>query len=190
MKLLKVYSLPALLILIGSGSAAGQSQTDADRAAQQAIKAIHSHDVPEASLPCTPDEAKWWSELRDAAKAFNQAQPDQPDHKKFSRLIKDEIEKSYQIPIPDRYAMILWRARPPAVPGRKLNGSIALAIELLPDGTVGEVKIAQGLDPKVDQMAIDATRKLIFLPAIKNRKFVSLWIPMTMSYSTSETYHR
>jgi|SRR5215813_5175058 len=189
MNLLKVYSLPVLLILLGTGSAAAQTQTDADRAAQAAIKAVHARDIPEASLPCTPDEAKWWSELRKVANAFNQAQPDKPDTKKLIPLIKEGIEKAYEIPIPDRYALILWRARPPATP-KKINGSIALAVELLPDGTVGEVKIAQGLDPGIDKMAIDATRKLVFLPAIKNRKFVSLWMPMTMSYSSYEIFHR
>ena len=189
MNLLKVYSLPVLLILLGTGSAAAQTQTDADRAAQAAIKAVHARDIPEASLPCTPDEAKWWSELRKVANAFNQAQPDKPDTKKLIQLIKEGLEKAYEIPIPDRYALILWRARPPATP-KKINGSIALAVELLPDGTVGEVKIAQGLDPGIDKMAIDATRKLVFLPAIKNRKFVSLWMPMTMSYSSYEIFHR
>jgi TonB family protein len=188
-KLLKICAVLVPIILIASVAAIAQSQTDAERAAQAAIRQLHSRDVPEASLPCTPDEAKWWSELRKVASAFNQAEPDKPDTKKFNQLIKEGIEKAYQIPIPDRYALILWRARPPATP-KKINGSIALAVELLPDGTVGEVKIAQGLDPGIDKMAIDATRKLVFLPAIKNRKFVSLWLPMTMSYSSYETFHR
>jgi len=188
MKLLKVYSLAALLMLMASEAAVAQSQTDADRAAQQAVKAIHSREVPEASLPCTPDEAKWWNELRAAARAFNPAQLDRPDPKKFLQLIKEGIEKSYQIPVPDHYANVLWRAHPQSA--TKKNGSIALAVELLPDGTVGEVKIAQGLDADVDQMAIKATRKLVFLPAIKNRKFVSLWMPMTMSFNSYEIYHR
>jgi len=188
-RLLKIFTVLAPLTLISSVVANAQSQTDADRAAQAAIKQLHSRDIPEASLPCTPEESKWWSELRKVGKAINQAEPDRPDTKKLAQLIKEGIEKAYEIPIPDRYALILWRARPPATP-KKINGSIALAVELLPDGTVGEVKIAQGLDPEIDKKAIDATRKLVFLPAIKNRKFVSLWMPMTMSYSTYETFHR
>jgi len=188
-RILKLTSLAFAFGLVMNASALAQTQSDADRAAQAAIKQVHAREIPEASLPCTPDEAKWWSELRKVGNAFNQAEPDRPDTKKLAQLIKEGIEKAYEIPIPDRYALILWRARPPATP-KKINGSIALAVELLPDGTVGEVKIAQGLDPGIDKMAIDATRKLVFLPAIKNRKFVSLWMPMTMSYSTVETYHR
>jgi len=193
LKFIKVYSLPVLFISMASAGVLAQSQTDSDRAAQAAIKALHSRDFPEASLPCTSDEAKWWNEMQKAAKAFNPAQPDQPDTKKFSRLIKEGIEKSYQIPVTDRYALIFWRARPQATPQpkfKKLNGTVALAVELLPDGTVGEVKIAQSLDPKYDQVALDATRKLVFLPAIKNRKFVTLWMPMTISFNSYEIYHR
>ena len=189
MKLLKVYSLPALLILTANAVAVAQSQTDADRAAQQAVKALHSHDVPEASLPCTPEESKWWDELRAATKEFNRAQPDRPDTKKLMRLIKEGIDKSYQIPVPDRYATVFWQAHPRPTP-QKINGSIALAVELLPDGNVGEVKVAQGLDPDLDQMAVETARKLIFLPAVKDRKFVSLWMPITMSFNSFETYHR
>jgi TonB family protein len=193
MKLLKVCSLPLLLILIASADALAQSQTDADRAAQQAIKAVHARDIPEASLPCTPEESKWWNDIRAVAKVINVAQPDQPDTKKLNGLIKEGIDKSYQIPIPDRYATVLWRGHPPPTPHPKfknINGSVALAVELLPDGTVGEVKIAQSLEPSYDQVAMETARKLIFLPAIKNRKFVSLWMPMTMSFNSYEIYHR
>jgi len=175
----------ALVISVG---AVAQTQTDADRAAQQAIKAVRARNIPEASLPCTSEESKWWGELRKVANAFNRAQPDKPDTKKLIQLIKEGIEKAYQIPIPDRYATLLWQAHPRSP--KKINSSIALAVELLPDGTVGQVKIAQGIDAGIDKMAIDATRKLVFLPAIKNRKFASLWLPMTISLSTYETYHR
>jgi len=179
--------------LLTSARVFAQSQTDADRAAAQAVKAIHSRDIPEASFPCTSEESNWWNEIRAAAKAINVAQPDQPDTKKLSRLIKEGADKAYQIPVPDRYATVLWRGHPPPTPAPKfknLNGSIALAVELLPNGTVGEVKIAQGLDPNYDQVAMETARKMIFLPAIKNRKFVSLWMPMTMSFNSYEIYHR
>jgi len=192
-QIIKTSCMLFALTLLPSAVSFAQSQTDADRAAQQAIKAVHARDLPEASLPCTADEAKWWNDLRAAAKVVNPAQPDPPDIKKLHRLIKEGIDKSYQIPIPDRYATTLWRGHPEPTPQpkfKKINGSIALAVELLPDGTVGEVKVAQGLDPSYDQVAIETARKLIFVPAIKNRKFVSLWTPMTMSFNTFETYHR
>jgi TonB family protein len=169
-----------------SAAAFAQSQTDADRAAQTAIKAVHSRDIPEASLPCTPDEAKWWSDLRMAGKAINPARAGKSETEKLMHLIKEGIEESYQIPVPDHYAIVLWRAVPQYTDearNKKINGSVALAVELLPDGTVGEVKVKQGLDPGLDKIAAETARKLIFLPAIKNRKFVPVWSPMTMSFN-------
>ena len=185
-RLPKICAVLVPLTLIMSSAAVAQSQTDADRAAQQAVKAVHSHDVPEASLPCSPDETKWWSDLRAAAKAISTSRAGKSETEKLMRLIKEGIEKSYQIPVPDHYAIVLWRALPQYTEEarRKMaKGSVALAVELRPDGTVGEVKVAQSLDSSLDKVAIESARKLIFVPAIKNRKFVSVWTPTTMSFN-------
>jgi len=181
----KSFALVSLVFASGVGVFA-QSQTDADRAAQQAVRAVHSREIPEASLPGTPEETKWWSDLRAAAKAIGPARAGKTETEKLLHLIKEGIDKSYQIPVPDRYATFLWRAAPEYTEEARhkmIKGSVALAVELLPDGTVGEVKVAQSLDPGLDKMAIASARKLIFLPAIKNRKFVPLWTPMTMSFN-------
>jgi TonB family protein len=174
------------LVAVWSAVAFAQSQTDSDRAAQAAVKAVHSRDVPQASLPGTPDEANWWNDLRAAAKAINPARAGKAETEKLMRLIKEGNEKSYQIPVPDHHAIVLWRAVPQYTEEARLKmikGSVGLAVELLPDGSVGQVKVAQGLDPGLDKMAVETARKLIFLPAIKNRKFVSVWSPMTMSFN-------
>jgi len=71
---------------------------------------------------------------------------------------------------------------------KKVSGSLALVVELRPDGTVGEVKIVQGLGYGLDEKAADAARQMIFLPAVKDRKFVSFRMPMTMSVATRRTY--
>jgi TonB family protein len=178
--------LLVLFVMACSAVGLAQSQTDADRAAQAAVKAVRSRDIPEASLPCTADEAKWWNDLRMAGKAINPARAGKSETENLMKLIKEGVEKSYQIPVPDHYAIVLWRAVPQYTEearNKKINGSVALAVELLPDGTVGEVKVAQGLDPGLDKIAVETARKLIFLPAIKNRKFVPVWSPMTMSFN-------
>ena len=184
-QIFKSCALVALLVASGVGVFA-QSQSDADRASQQAVRAVHSREIPEPSLPCTPDEAKWWSEMRAAAKAIGPARAAKTETEKLLHLIKQGIENAYQIPVPDRYATFLWRAAPEYTEEARhkmIKGSVALAVELLPDGTVGEVKVAQSLDPGLDKIAIASARKMVFLPAIKNRKFVSLWTPMTMSFN-------
>jgi TonB family protein len=186
--MIRTFRLCLIVSLVSTCSVVifAQSQTDADRAARDAVKAVHSRDIPEASLPCTPDEAKWWNDLRAAAKAISPARAGKTETEKLLRLIKEGIEKSYQIPVPDRYATFLWRAAPEYTEEARhkmINGSVALAVELLPDGTIGEVKVAQGLDPGLDKMAVAAARKMIFVPGIKNRKFVSQWTPMTMGFN-------
>ena len=179
------WTLAVLMFVCGAGAFA-QPQTDKDRAAQQAIKALHAREIPEATLQCTSDEAAWWNDVRAAGKAIKESRGAQRESEKFINLIKHGIENAYQIPVPDRNAIVLWRAMPQYTEEarrRKLNGSVALAVELLPGGTVGEVKIAESLDPGLDQMAVNAARKLVFLPAIKQRSFVSSWVPMTMSFN-------
>jgi hypothetical protein len=64
---------------------------------------------------------------------------------------------------------------------------ILAAIDRL-DGTVGEVKIVQGLGYGLDEKAAEAARQMIFLTAVKDRKFVSFRMPMTMSIATRRTY--
>jgi TonB family protein len=64
-----------------------------------------------------------------------------------------------------------------------VSGGIALVVEFLQDGTVGEVKIVQGLGFGLDENAAEAARKTVFLPAVKDARFVSVRVPMTMSFS-------
>lgn len=68
---------------------------------------------------------------------------------------------------------------------QQINGGIALVVEFLQDGRVGEVRIVQGLGFGMDEKAAEAARKSIFLPAVKDGKFVSKRIPMTMSFNHS-----
>jgi TonB family protein len=174
------------LAFLCSGTVFAQSQTDMDRATEQALKALRARDIPEAELSRTTDEANWWKEVRDAGKAISEWRGGKKERDRFVRLIKEGLEKSYQVPIQDRRAMVLWKAAPEYTPearDKQINGSVAMAIELRPDGTVGEVRIAASLDPGLDQMAANAARKLIFLPMVKDRKFVSSTMPMTMTFN-------
>jgi TonB family protein len=161
-------------------------QSDQERAEQAALNAVRSRDIPEATLPCTPEETKWWNDLRAAGKAIRPARGAKKQRDDFIRLIKEGIENSYQVPIADRSAIVLWREPPrytDEARNKRINGSVAMAVELRPDGSVGEVRIAQSLDQGLDEMATTAARKAIFLPMVKARKFVSIWLPMTMEFN-------
>ena len=171
-----------------SANLAGQAptQTDKERAEQEALRATRSREVPEATLPCTPEETKWWNDLRAASKAIRPARAAKKERDEFIRLIKEGIQDAYNVPVANRSATVLWREPPgynEEARNKRISGSVAMAIELRPDGTVGEVKIVQSLDRGLDEMAAAAARKIVFLPAVKDRKFVPIWIPMTMEFN-------
>jgi len=173
------------MAFVWSVGVSAQSQTEKDRAAEQAVRAVRAGEIPEASLSSSTPEAEWWSELRAAGKAIRESRGAKKESDRFIKLIKDGLEKSYQAPIPNRGATVLWKAVPEYTAearSKQIRGSVALAVELRPDGTVGEVIIAQSLDPGLDQVAVNTALKLVFLPMVKDRKFVSSMMPMTMSF--------
>jgi TonB family protein len=56
---------------------------------------------------------------------------------------------------------------------RGINGTITVEFELLADGNIGKTQIIQGLSGGLNEATEEAVRKTIFLPAIKNRQFVT-----------------
>jgi TonB family protein len=143
--------------------------------------------VPEASLPCTPEEQEWWNELRSSADEMKPSrEPGSKQKKRYATLLHDGQAKGFKPPIADTRALILFRSFPSYTEDarrRSISGAISLQLELLPDGNVGDVKVIQPLDPGLDENAMAAARKTIFLPAVKNREFVSSSIRMVMSFN-------
>jgi TonB family protein len=181
----------SLVITGGAFAQSTPSQTDSDRAEKRAREGLRRREIPEATLPCTADEARWWSDLRSAGAAVRSTMGGKKETKKFLGSLAEGREKSYQPPIPDRGVTLLHQVPFQSTEeSRKKNvsGSLALVVELRPDGTVGEVKIVQGLGYGLDEKAAEAARWMIFLPAVKDRKFVSFRMPMTMSVATRRTY--
>jgi TonB family protein len=176
----------ALLFFLLAGTVVAQSPTDAERARKSALNMIHGREVPEATLPCTPEEATWWDQLRKAAKAVQDTKGGRKEKEKYLALVQQGQEKSFQPPVADRPALVLSRTQPrynEAARRKFVKGSIALVVQLRADGYVGEVEVVQGLEPGLDQNAIDAARQTIFLPRIKDRKFVPFLLPVTMSFN-------
>jgi TonB family protein len=143
--------------------------------------------VPEASLPCTPEEQTWWTELRAASEEVkSHRRPGDKQKKKFVTLLRNGSEKSLAPPVPDARAVILWKTEPQyteAARKREINGSVTLQIELLANGSVGKMSVIQGLPEGLDDAAAEAARQTIFLPAIKNRQFVSSYVRLVMTFN-------
>ncbi|HMG73455.1 MAG TPA: TonB family protein [Pyrinomonadaceae bacterium] len=181
----------SLVITSGVFAQSTPPQTDSDRAEKRALEGLRRREIPEATLPCTAYEARWWSDLRSAGAAVRSTIGGKKETKKFLGLLAEGQAQSYQPPIPDRGATLLDQVPLQSTEeSRKKNisGELALVVELRPDGTVGEVKIVQGLGYGLDEKAAAAARRMIFLPAVKDRKFVSFRMPMTMSVATRRTY--
>jgi TonB family protein len=149
-----------------------------------AVDALRRREVPEATLPATPVEAEWWERVRNESIKIQKSRDRGGD--KLVRLLKEGADNGYRVPIPDRGVTFL-RRRPAAYTEQakqmKISGGMALVVEFLADGTVGEVKIVEGLPAGLNESATDATKKMVFLPAVRQGQFISSRLPSTMSFN-------
>jgi TonB family protein len=177
-------SLRELSKRLSESHTAEQTPQDPGREEKIALAALRRQEIPEATLPCGPEEAKWWEEIR--ALGYKVKKSRDQDGEKFLQLLKEGQEKSFQAPIPNRGPTFLRKSPPEYTEEArrmKLSGGIAMVVEFLQDGTVGEVKIVQGLGFGLDENAAKAARRSIFLPAVKDARFVTVRVPMTLSFS-------
>jgi len=141
--------------------------------------------IPEATLPCTPEVKTWWDALREAGDAVRSSRGGDKDRKKFAALLQEGAANSFKPPIEDHKPFYLVQIEPKYTEdGRKnrINGYIILSVEFRADGTVGQVTPRNSLGHGLDEAAVEAARKAVFLPAIKNGEFVSFTTQMEMSF--------
>ena len=103
---------------------------------------------------------------------------DQKSSRAFATLFLEGIEKSYKVPLADRPGKFLFYGQTVQIsdlPAQQRNGTVRLSVEYRADGSVGEIKVLSGMGTKVDQRCIQAARSVIFLPAVKDRQFVTEW---------------
>ncbi len=133
-------------------------------------------EMPAATEPCTAEECDWWNRLREAGNKLLQ-KGDQKSSRAYASIFVEGIEKSYKVPLADRPGKVLFSAVPEQadLPSQQRNGTVRLSAEYRADGSVGEIKLLSGLGTKVDQRCIQAARNVIFLPAVKDRQFVTEW---------------
>jgi len=95
---------------------------------------------------------------------------------KYLDLLREGKEKGYRVPLPDNRPIILHRAfarYTEAARRVKAQGVVTLSVEFQSDGTLRLVNVVRGLGYGLDEKAIEATRKILFLPAIKDGAFVN-----------------
>jgi len=101
-------------------------------------------------------------------------------------LLREGKEKGYRVPVPDNRVIVLHGA-----PARYTNaarkakeqGTIVLSIEFRADGTIRVLKIVRGLGFGLNEQAVAAVQKIIFLPEIKDGTFVKMSSNLEYSFN-------
>jgi len=64
-----------------------------------------------------------------------------------------------------------------------VSANVGLSVEVRADGTVGNVTLANNPGFGLDDSAVAAAKKAVFLPAVKDGAFVDFIVKMEMSFS-------
>jgi len=64
-----------------------------------------------------------------------------------------------------------------------LTGSVILKAIFTADGAVTNIKVASGLPYGLEENAIEATKKIKFIPAMKDGKLVSTWMQLEYNFN-------
>ena len=143
-------------------------------------------EVPDATLPCTMDETQWWLDIQESARQVQKTRGGKKEKQKFFDLLQLGEDKSLQPPIVDIKPVVLAKFEPQYDEDgrrRKINGNVVMLVELRKDGFIGDVQVRKGLTPGLNQKAEEAARRTIFLPAVKDRKFVNFSVILEMGFS-------
>jgi len=95
---------------------------------------------------------------------------------KFNALLRAGAEKHYAAPIADQKPFVIYfaEARYTLQARRKeVSGVVKTQALFLADGTMGQVKILQGLGHGLDERAVETINNVVFLPAVKEGSFVA-----------------
>ena len=64
-----------------------------------------------------------------------------------------------------------------------VQGSIRMACVVLPDGTVGDVAVKEGLHSQLDREAVRTVRKWRFVPGMKDGSPVPVQVEVEMTFT-------
>lgn len=160
-------------------------ETKTVRTGTVARKVISTYtEFPKAEETCSGAQCEWWNQLREAGLVLQQ-KDDKRTRRNFVELFVIGLEKSYHVPLKDRPPMVLANDPPPIsskTQRRKMNGEVLLSVERRAEGSVGEIKVVKGLNSYADKVCIRMQRESIFLPAVKDQTFVTVWSPASCTF--------
>jgi TonB family protein len=65
----------------------------------------------------------------------------------------------------------------------RISGTVELECVVLEDGTVGDVKVTESLDPGLDEQAVKAAKEWTFEPALKDGQPVAVRVAIEMTFT-------
>jgi protein TonB len=86
----------------------------------------------------------------------------------------------------DRKAIIVWKTEPMYTEEARQNrvtGTVVLRAVLSSRGSVINIKNMSELPHGLTENSVSATRKMKFIPAMKDGKYVSCWIQLEFNFS-------
>ncbi len=86
----------------------------------------------------------------------------------------------------DRKARLVMKIEPSYTETARQNavaGTVVLKCVFSSNGSVTNIRTVSGLPYGLTEKAIDAARKIKFMPAIKNGKFVSMWMQLEYNFN-------
>ena len=86
----------------------------------------------------------------------------------------------------DRRPFIAFRPEPSYTEEARqnaLSGSVLLKAIFTADGAVTNIKVASGLPYGLEENAIEAAKKIKFIPAMKDGKLVSTWMQLEYNFN-------
>jgi periplasmic protein TonB len=109
-----------------------------------------------------------WSVLGASAATGNALQVFEPGKDVSLPVVVKEVKPSYT----------------PEAKAAKIQGTVLLETVVLPDGTVGDIKVVRSLDTQfgLDNEAIEAARQWVFKPGKKDGKPVAVRIAIELTF--------
>ena len=105
---------------------------------------------------------------------------------KPSETQDETAQRSYTGREVTRKVRIVMKPEPSYTEDARQNGiagTVVLKCVFSSDGSVNNIRTVSGLPFGLTQKAIDAARKIKFLPAVKDGKFVSMWIQLEYNFN-------
>jgi len=164
--------------ILGSNSLIGDADRELFRLRNDRMAAgLHDQRPPER--PSAREQ-----ELTDTITKLEDQRDDQI--KEFRTALEFGRTKDYSAPVEDTKITILTNPRPDYTEDarkNKITGLVIVKSDFQADGDIGNPVVIRGLGHGLDEKAIDAVNKIVFVPAIKDGHFVKFLGTIRVSFS-------